>query len=103
MAEETKKDHECYQLPQFELLMKSDKKQNEAIFGDVMTGEPGMVAEIKAIRALLEEMKPTYKELNDWGTFFQKGKKAGLTLAAFITVLGVIFGGVLALKDWLKH
>lgn len=94
--------HICVQQDQIKDLVASDKKQSAALFGDDFTGEVGIVADVKAMRALLEEMKPTYKELNDWGTFFQKGKKLGLALASVITIVGILYGGMLAIKTWLQ-
>lgn len=61
-----------------------------------------ITTELKEIKALLEEMKPTYHELNDWGTFWKKGKEAGLGIALFFVTAGAIFGGIYAIKEWIK-
>lgn len=100
--EQEKQAHECYQVLNIDSLVASDKKQNDAIFGNVETGDHGMVSDIKDIKKMLEDMKPTYNELNSWGTFFKKGKDLGIGLAMLITMSGVIFGGLYAIKEWIK-
>lgn len=95
-------EHFCTQQRQIDALTSSDKRQSLAIFGDPESGEIGMVGELKTIRELLEEMRPTYKELDNWWTFFKKGKDVGLGMAMFITALGVIFGGIYAIKEWIN-
>lgn len=94
--------HVCTQQKQIVELVKSDKRQTEAIFGNQEIGEIGIVGELKAIRALLEEMKPTYIEIKGWGDFYKRGKEVGGGLVLFLTGLGVIAGSIYAFKEWIK-
>ena len=73
-----------------------------AIFGDEVLGEKGMLELVKDINQKTDEMLPTYNEINNWSTFFKKGKELGVGLVVIITGIGIVMGALYSIKDWLK-
>ena len=65
----------------------ADKKLNEKL--DLISSQMGSLITLN-------------QEVNDFKTAWRIGKKIGLGLAMFIGTMGVIFGGIYAVRDWLN-
>ena len=50
----------------------------------------------------IDKVFPVYEDFTGWRDFFRRGKQLGLGLAIFITTLGIILGGVYALREWFR-
>ena len=61
-----------------------------------------ILAELKKMNAKFDNVMPTVKEINDFKTFFRIGKSVGIGTAVFITTIGIILGGIYAIKEWIK-
>lgn len=55
------------------------------------------------ISTQIKELLELNKEVKDFKTAWKVGKSLGLGLAVVIGTLGIIFGGVIAVKEWIKH
>jgi predicted sugar kinase len=58
---------------------------------------------LHSITTQISELIELNKDVKDFKTAWRVGKKLGLGLAAFITVGGIIAGGIMAVKSWIKN
>lgn len=111
--------HDCNQSQKFnqiEVMVKEVKidldehrkaqqiqdKEREVRLEERKVKDQELTNHLNEISGQIQELLILNGEVNDFKTAWKVGKNLGLGLAAFITFLGIVFGGALALKGWLK-
>ena len=54
------------------------------------------------ISGQMQQLLDLNSEVNDFRTAWKVGKRIGFGLAAFITLVSIISGGIWGLKEWIK-
>ena len=106
-------EHICGQAKKFEKLQHSiDVIQADREFQDKERAirlaarektDNEINGKLVAISAQIQELLELNKEVKDFKTAWRVGKNIGFGLGAFIALMGVIFGGVLAIKNWINN
>jgi septal ring factor EnvC (AmiA/AmiB activator) len=59
--------------------------------------------QLASIKDSISELLELNKEVKDFKTAMRVGRNIGFGVATLITVMGVIFGGIYAVKEWIKR
>ena len=105
--------HPCTQAARFQLVedkineliadkKKQDKERAERLAAKAIA-DKATDEKLDNIALQLSDLITLNNEIKDLKTTWKVAKNLGLGLAAVITVLGVIFGGIIAVKEWIKH
>jgi len=93
----------CSQIEQINNLSRQTERQNRALFGNPDDqNDLGAIELIKEIHASQLTMKPTFNEITNWATFFQKGRQVGIGIVLIITIAGAIFGAIYTVRSWIR-
>ena len=93
----------CSQSNRIMELEKQSMRVNLALFGNPNDpNDLGAIELIKEIHATQKEMIPTYNDLNDWATFFRRGRQLGAVLVAIAVGSGILVGTIYAIKEWFR-
>lgn len=93
----------CTQQERIDDLTKQSSRVNLALFGNPDDpNDLGAIELIKEIHKTQLKMIPTYTEMDNWGTFFKKGREVGGFLVVFLLGSGVIVGTIYSIKSWFR-
>lgn len=92
--EETLENHIKIQLESDKERMqyRANRKEHDDLIAD----------SLNTMAANISELLELNKEVKDFKTAMRVGRSIGFGLAALIGVMGIIIGGVLAVKEWIK-
>jgi hypothetical protein len=77
-----------------------DKEKRRAV---QKSHEEELTRQLNSMSCDMKELLELNKEFKDFKTAWRVGKTIGFGVAAFIGIVGIITGGVIAVKEWIKR